>query len=255
MSFDFKVERTCDHYIVEDIAFINADNRTIDFVRSVASTQSLILKRNGFVIAKNNPAYPWILTNSANAGLKAISFTYVQKSNDDFYELSYTTSLLECPKCLGTGFVFDYSLDVLGQLVTVEKEDKLMQDVVKGVASIKGSNPYFVWYGTVIDSLIGTKITSLSVLRTAIARDVNTLIANLKDMQGQQKAIVEQAVTPNEMIDSLISITVTQPNPVQDPTTVQAAIVVRSVAGNLRVINRVINVNLSGNPINNLKIA
>lgn len=258
MSQDLNIERYCDHYIVEDIAFINSDAQTIDLIRDLASQQSLILKKNGFVIAQNNTSFPWMLANSVNyLGNKAIKFQYVQKSTDDFYELSYLTTLGTCPKCLGSGFEFDLSVDVLGHLVTVENETKLMQDMVKGTITIKGSNPYYTWYGTVIDALIGSKLANFTNIRVAVSQDVNNLVKNLKDMQSQQALIVGQNVTPNEMINQLISITVTQPDPNNEPTTIQIAIVFDSQAGNVRVINRVIDisqVNQSGLPINQLQI-
>ena len=256
MSQDIAIERVCDHYIVEDVAFINSDYRTIDLIRDLAATQSLILKKNGFVITSNNTAFPWALALSTNyIGNKAIRFVEVQKSNDDFYELSYTTSLAECPKCLGSGFEFDYSLDVLGHVVTVENEDKLLQDMVKGTITISGSNPYYKWYGTVVDALVGTKITNFTTIRVTVATDVQSLVDNLKDMQTQQAAVATQQVTLNEMINALLSITVTQPDPANEPTLIEIAIVFSNMAGNIRMLTRTLDLSkINGSPLNYLKI-
>lgn len=251
MSYDIKVEKVCDHRICEDLVFVQSDYRTLQVNRDIAVTNSLVVKRDGYeldpdstpygfsvvdVQFESNPLNPFLNPNLPIT--KAVVFNQRMKSADDFYELSYVTYLEDCPKCNGTGFYFDWAVDELGQLVKIYDENKLIQDVVKGTYTIKGSNPFYLWYGTYFEALIGSKMTGFEQLKLVIAQDVNNFFNNLKDLQNQQARF--QQVSDRERIQSLISVAVNMPN-ASDPTLVEVSIIFRNKAGNIKEIKRVVN--------------
>ena len=252
MSFDLKAEKICDHKIVQDLQFIQDDARTIPINRDVAVAKSLTVLRNGYLIDPNSPAFGYQLidVDFNNNPLdpfqnlptdippgKAIRFNNRQKSSDDFFELTYITSLADCPKCLGSGTYWDIALDKLGHEVVIENEAKLIQDVVKGTFTIRGSNAYYSWYGTLFEALIGGKLSDLNRLKLAMAQDVTAFFSNLKDLQNQQAKY--QTLTDQERIEQLISISIQLPDQT-NPSLVEVSIIFRNKAGNVKSIKRVV---------------
>src|SRR5271154_5671828 len=163
MSYDLKAQRLCNHYIVEGLAFLQPDLITIKIPRAIAATRSLVLKRDGWIIPQNSTSYGWYLANDPTSGpanLKQIIMNNIQKSSDDFFELSYTTTSAWCPKCNGLNVTWDFVVNKLGQLVLITDESKLIQDVIKGTFTVLGSNQFHTWYGTLFEALIGAKISN-----------------------------------------------------------------------------------------------
>lgn len=236
MSSELKIETICDHKIVEDLVFLEEDRRTLLISRRVAVSRSLKLKRNGFLIPPDSPEFGYIV-EELEPGIKKIFFKKPLKSQDDFFELSYITAVEDCPKCEGTSFYFDFAIDELGRAVIIQGDDKLTQDVVKGTLTVKGSNPYHPWYGTILDTLIGTKIADFEKLKLLISQDIQELFSNIKDLQIQQSEV--QDVVDKERIEQLISIQSVRPDPA-NPSFVSVSITYRNRAGNIREIQRVI---------------
>lgn len=236
MSSDLKIETVCDHKIVEDLVFLESDQRTISIARRVAVAKSLKLKRNGFLIHPDSPEFGY-LVQETSPGVKTILFKKPIRSQNDFFELSYITVTEDCPKCEGTSFHFDFAIDELGHAVVLQNEDKLTQDIVKGVFTIKNSNPYHPWYGTILDTLIGTKIADFEKLKLVISQDIQELFSNVKDLQIQQSDV--QDVTDKERIEQLVSVQSSRPDP-SNPSFVTVSITYRNRAGNIREIKRVV---------------
>lgn len=238
MSFDINIDRTCDHKVVEDVVFIQPDYQTLIVGRDIAVANSLVVKRDGFLLDPKNTTSQYafkVVSNSEYAASKVIRFNKRMKSNDDFYELSYITTLSDCPKCSGIGRYWDYVFDRLGEFNTLQNEAKLTQDMVKGTLTIKGSNPYFPWYGTVIDALVGGKLYNLSNIRLQVAQDVSKFVENLKNIQDQQAQL--QTVTDNERIRQLLSVDVQQAV-LTNPTVIQISITFSTKAGNIQRITK-----------------
>lgn len=239
MSTEVKIETLCDHKIVEDLAFLEADRRTISIPRRVAVSKSLKLKRNGFLISPDSPEFGFIV-EELEPGIKKVLFKKPLKSQDDFFELTYITVAEDCPKCDGTSFHFDFAIDELGRAVVIEGEEKLTQDVVKGTLTIKGTNPYHPWYGTILNTLIGSKIADFEKLKLLISQDIQELFSNIKDLQIQQSEV--QEIADKERIEQLISIQSARPDP-SNPSLVTVSITYRNRAGNIREIQRVLDRN------------
>jgi len=246
MSTDVKVETICDHRIVEDIAFLNDDMLTINVSRRIAVSKSLVIKRNGFVISPDSKDFGYYVEDVPLIGLgvnrlsqtsKRIRFKKPLKSKDDFFELTYITALGDCPKCDGSSRYFDFAVDSLGRLVILKDNEKLMQDISKGILTEKGSNPYHPWYGTAISALVGAKLTDFQRLQLIISQDVQQFISNTKDLQNQQSDV--QDLSDKERVEQLISVQTSRPDPT-NPTLVTISITYRNRAGNIREIQKTV---------------
>lgn len=239
MSTEIKIETLCDHKIVEDLVLLESDFKTLLISRRVAVRKSIKLKKNGFIIPQDSPEFGYFVED-VSAGIKKIVFKKPIKTQNDFFEISYITTTEDCPKCEGTSFLFDFAIDELGRAVIIEGDEKLTQDVVKGTLTIQGTNPYHPWYGTILNTLIGTKISDFERLKLLISQDIQELFSNIKDLQIQQSEV--QDVSDKERIEQLISIQSTRPDPA-NPSFVSVSITYRNRAGNIREIQRVLDRN------------
>ena len=251
MSKEISLFKICDHYITEDLVQINSDYRTITIPRTIGNQKSFSVKRNGFDIDPTSKDFGFGLEKDPDYidqyGLKAtpdnsqifgakgqrqiLKFDKRQKSNDDFFELSYYTTLGWCPKCNTLSVYFDWVFDDFGRFFLIQNEEKLIQDAIKGTLTVRGSNTYHTWYGTILDSLIGGKIANFNGqlssrpnMQALIGNDVTNFLNNLKDLQDQQSSV--QEVTDKERIEEIILIYVQQ-NP-KNPDLVEISIKIRN---------------------------
>jgi len=135
-----------------------------------------------------------------------ISYYYQTQKNSDRITIDYGTSLEYCVKCQGNSDLADYLVDSLGEYVTIEREEKLIQDLKKISITIKGSDKVATWYGTVFNTIIGTKQLP-SYLKTRIAGELISALSNLKNAQIQQEQY--QEVSDEEFINFIRNIEVT----------------------------------------------
>lgn len=64
-------------------------------------------------------------------------------------------TLNTCPRCLGEGFYFDIKFSPGGDVITLNEEEKLLQELVKITLTSKGNNPFHKEYGSVVSDSIG----------------------------------------------------------------------------------------------------
>lgn len=101
----------------------------------------------------------------------------------------------------------DLSLSNKRDLAVVEREEKLIQDILKIVSTPLGSNFFHPWYGSPITStLVGTAYTSNFISAVATTQLRNSLEA-LKSLQAEQVKS-NQIVTPQEQIASIQNVAV-----------------------------------------------
>lgn len=217
MSKDASIYATCDHKIIRETVSIKSDYRTIPIPRSLAS-RVVELWINGYNITQDNSEQGWQidLDETATYLVKSkIIFKKKRKSADDFYEITYYVEGKYCPKCLGLRVLNDESYSRLGLLNIVENEDKLLQEIKKGLTTYLGSNPFHTWLGTEIHKLIGGKVSNVGIVRSKIIQEVSAFIERYRDIQNQQSQF--QAITPRETFYSLTSVNAGPENP-DDPT-------------------------------------
>lgn len=209
MSKDLKIERSCDHLITKEQVLIDKDMRTIPIPRPLSSKRVEVWV-NGYLIEPDNPKFGYDLLldeNQAITGRYKIVFKKPRKSSSDFYMISYSVPAVECPKCRGLRVISDISYSKLGKVVTVENEEKLLQEVKKGITTELGSNLFHEWIGTRIHELIGSKTTSFQLIKSRIIQEISQYIEKYIDIQLQQANY--QYVSDREILGKILSIEVT----------------------------------------------
>jgi len=206
MSVDSKIENSCDHLIFEEQLEIDSDLKTLIIPRTLSST-NIILRVNGFEISKDHEKFGWSVQNDETALYTKISklvFKNKRKSKDDFYTVNYAAVPEFCPKCQGLRVLNDEAYTALGKLRTIRNEDKLLQEVKKGLTTHLGSNPFHTWIGTSIHSLIGSKIYNADLIKVRIVEEVTRYLNKYIDVQLQQGNY--QDVTSREAFDQILTI-------------------------------------------------
>lgn len=100
----------------------------------------------------------------------------------------------------------DLKIENNGSIAIVENENKLGQDIIKGILTPAGSNRFFRWYGSVISSKTIGQVLDASMLEAEIQRSVENMLTNLISLQKAQSRT--QYVSPGESIASIKEISV-----------------------------------------------
>lgn len=138
------------------------------------------------------------------------------KSASNFVEITYTTVQQECRRCGGLGVEDDWRYTGTGDVVEVRDEALLLQEVMKLMYTIQGSNPFNPWYGTGLINMIGSKVSMGDIIRNSIISDVQQAFTRWQSIKRQQELSVGQYVSDREYPFRLLSIDVQQSQ--QDPT-------------------------------------
>jgi len=209
MSFDFQLQHTCPHLVLDEVDQINADLQTIVPQQPLSSAQ-VTLTLNGYQI--KNPSDPYvgfnIVSTAAYPLTRVIKLLRPRDFNDDLFQLSYYTNALNCRRCGGLRAENDLQFTANGYLVRITDADLLIQEVTKIVSTILGSNQFNLWYGTQIYALIGSKISSFGYIQSNIQAQCTQAMNNLMSIQKQQGQY--QALTNDEQLARVVSITVVQ---------------------------------------------
>jgi hypothetical protein len=197
MSIDLKIFSVCDHRINKEIVQINSDYKTIKIPRILASSEVSMYINDNKVDSKSliNGYSLEVDEIVGNFKRYKIVFNKKRKALDDFYEISYSVLSNLCPKCTGLKLNNDISYNNLGLVNIVQNEEKLLQEVKKGLLTLIGSNPFHIWYGTNINKLIGSKIFNIDTLRAYLIQEVNLFLDKYLDIQikqGQYQAVSDR---------------------------------------------------------------
>lgn len=216
MSIDAKIENICDHRIHEEQLEIDSDLRTIRISRTLAS-KNVTLFINGFKTPSDHVLFGWTIQNDEQAVYTQRSklvFNNKRKSKDDFYTLSYSSIRKFCPKCKGLSIHNDLEYSSLGNLRIVKNEEKLLQEVKKGIATELSSNQFHKWIGTMIYTLVGSKVFNADSLRGKAIEEVTRYLERYISVQIQQSNY--QEVTDREAFGQILSVNM-DPD-IDDPT-------------------------------------
>ena len=153
-----------------------------------------------------------------------IVFDEPLKSFQDYVEVSYSTVYQECRRCGGMGYENDWVYGQLGDVAEVIDENLLLQEITKLMYTVRGSNTFNLWYGTGLTTLVGSKISMMSLLQNMIVSDVQQAFTRWQSVKKQQEEVVGQYVSDREYPYRLISVNVYPSN--QDPTVVYVDITV-----------------------------
>ena len=115
MSRDLKIEKICDHRIIEEQVQIQDDLRTIPIPRTITSSD-VTLYINDYLIKRDDPNNGWTIEkdlNSTYTEKSKIILKKPRKSNSDYYYISYGVQPKFCPKCIGLRYVNDVGSPVV----------------------------------------------------------------------------------------------------------------------------------------------
>ena len=228
MSYDLSINHICPHEVVQERLELESDRRSLKPLRP-PSNEAVKLWVNGFFVTKNNAVWGYDLVKDSTRidGGKKLYFRNQIKSQEDLFELTYHTISSNCRRCRNLRIENDFYFNPLGRTVTVENEDKLLQDMQKFVLTIKGSNPFHRYIGTKIVEMIGAKITDSSFTVMTITQEIVDTLLILKDLQIQQEAL--QKITDREYLYRVIGVDVQQSG--VDPSVFNVQIVAVNRAG------------------------
>lgn len=178
--------------------------------------------------AKGKELYPpWILEkqlspNGEEFG-RFIRFTKPIKTNPIF-KVSYTTPPNKCIRCGATYVENDFRQDRNGDLRLIGDENLLYQMCLKALLTIKGSNPYYRWYGTELNNAIGKKM--VLGMQNVVKQEVSNALRTVQNAQTAQSKY--QRVSSKEKLFSLQSVVVSPHQ--SDPTAYLVDVVVTNAS-------------------------
>lgn len=107
-----------------------------------------------------------------------------------YFTVTYPVAPYHCLRCLTTEVENDYRFDSLGNTLMVENENLLYQSCLKVLLTELRSNIYFPWYGSTLNSLIGSKVVAGSVvgIRQSVGNAL-TMFQNLQTVQAKYQRI------------------------------------------------------------------
>lgn len=239
MSEDLKVLIECDHRVLDERFFIDErDFRTAFFSYPLANSK-LVVRINGYLIDPLNSIHGYgkindqggvvinlVVDETSVAPRRQKLIFNIPQAADDIIEISYTSPAAYCQKCFGTGLVYDYQVKPDGSGFTkVTGVSKLRQDCLKAILTVRESNPFHVWAGTSIESLVGEKYSEITIFE--LKREIGTVLSNLRNMQIRQSGY--QKVTPDELLSTIDNISVVRD--AFDPTLLLIEVDVTSNSG------------------------
>lgn len=107
----------------------------------------------------------------------------------------------------------DLTLGADGDVGKVRNTSKLVQDVLKGIHTPIGSNPYLPSYGNPLTFKNIGEILQSDFMESRVENDIIKTIETLQSMQRNQELV--QLVTPEEKIKGISEVVVVQDS--QDP--------------------------------------
>jgi hypothetical protein len=141
---------------------------------------------------------------STGTALHEIIFNrFLPNQDSHVFEVSYVTTVENCRKCGGFGYLNDIKIDSTGGIERVENNEKLIQDVRVYTLTEKDSDPFYSFVGTKIVSVVGNPYVR-NFTETEIARTTRDALEGLQDLQDVQKTV--QDVTDQEKLLEIKSI-------------------------------------------------
>lgn len=241
MSYDFDVKpAACDHrqaferYIVD-----STDFRTLKLaadptrrMRAPINGQSLVqIYISGKLIGQNDPVYGYSFLPDANLidtgdRFFKIVFNKSVRFVIPLLEISYVTLKPYCLKCSGTGQLNDLKKANSGSLIHIVNTDKLVQRSLKYILTSRC--PFYPALTCPIKDFIGRKF-GVQTTEADVSNAVMNALQQFKKVQSAQRTIITQAMTPQETLKDVTSVTAVQ-NP-NDPTAVSVAAQISSYGG------------------------
>lgn len=209
MSFDVSLSHICPHYVIKEKLELDLTDRHSLRPLRPPSNENTQLYVNRYLVEKDNPIWGYKLVKDVTKlNSKKLFFDSSIRSQNDLFELSYSTTPVNCRRCAGLRIENDFYFNPLGLVVRVVHEDKLLQDVRKFIITIRGTNPFHTYIGTSITESIGAKLVDSSFTELTITQEIVDVLDKLQRLQFQQQRI--QAVSDREFLFRIVLIDVKQ---------------------------------------------
>jgi len=122
---------------------------------------------------------------------------------NDLGELT-TFDIDSCPKCLGTGYYYDFVF-INGQVPTVENEELLEEQVAKHVLTSRGTSIYSDLGTKLLDYLAMPGSVSFTILKRRVEGEIREALSRFYLIQRSQEDN-GQSVTDRETLYKIDSI-------------------------------------------------
>jgi hypothetical protein len=184
---------------------------------TLATTLGLTVNR----IWKGRQTYPsWGIIQDPNTlsdrPARMIVFDRKLNGTANFVEINYTTVRQDCRRCRGLGVENDWRYNNKGDVVEARNEALLLQEVLKQMFTVQGSNTFHQWYGTNITNVVAKKIIATGILQSFIVSDIYEAFRRWQNIKKQQEEDIGQFVSDEEYPLRLLSVTIEQSD--KDPT-------------------------------------
>jgi phage baseplate assembly protein W len=163
-----------------------------------------------------------------------VVFDQPLKGFSDYVELNYVTIREECRRCGGIGVENDWIYGRDGNTIEVRDEALLLQEILKIMFTVQGSNPFNTWYGTGLTDSIGSKLVGM--VQNLIVTEISTAFSRWQSIKKQQEEAVGQFVSDREFPFQLLNVKIEQST--QDPTVIFVSATVVSRSGSPLDISR-----------------
>jgi hypothetical protein len=148
------------------------------------------------------------------------------KASQSYVEISYTTIRQECRRCGGLGVENDWRYGKTGDTAQVRDEALLLQECLKAIYTVQGSNVFHAWYGSNIVNTIGRKLSSIGLVQNMIVSDIQESFRRWQVVKKKQEEEVGQVVSDAEYPFRLGGISLEQSQ--QDPTIIYVKVTVQN---------------------------
>ena len=195
---------------------------------------TLFIKSNGSTLAdtlglptnrgwRGQKVFPgWSLVRDPNTladqPTRYLLFDDLFTGTQDYVELNYVTVRSECRRCHGLGVENDWRYGATGEVAQVRDEALLLQEVLKAIYTVQGSNPFHRWYGSNILNTVGRKLSSSGLVQNLIVADIHESFRRWQTVKRKQEEEVGQIVSDAEYPLRLLSVLLEQSQ--HDPTVV-----------------------------------
>jgi len=153
--------------------------------------------------------------------------------HDCNHNLSGTKYTLNtCPRCLGKGFYFDIKFSPGGDIITINEEEKLLQELVKVILTSKGNNPYHKEFGSVVSDSIGM-LQEEGFREAKLKQSIIEAVLRLKYLQ-RERITMGYKFSLKELIDKIQKIEIYEIE--NNPTWLGFKVQVSTVEGEMAIL-------------------
>lgn len=214
MTKELSLQSTCNHRIVETIQIQGTYPDTFAVLSYKANQDKTQVKIFEVSRTSELEMYNYKGTGCTNwefSGEDTIRFnvkpndtTYIPNNNpnlnpQEVWIAVYSSILSSCPKCNGKKKDSEISVDGLKRVRTLSGADKVRQEIIKIILTVRGSSIFDTNYGTTLSSSIGKKLTDSTVSEMLFS--LTTALEYLMSIQEANNVPDNEQITGISQLD------------------------------------------------------